>query len=156
MNSLPPGKFIADNQNDFDIKNDENTQNCSSSLCVDEFLADPVDTDSMYSVSPGVKQSNDAVESSISDLTHSKETISKFDHKNGLIETEESKEFQQENPICDDEPGNIEGEKNNIEWPSTEFTNIESNLSTQLVQKQHCDELSAQVTIEFSFCINNT
>lgn len=151
-----PGKFITDTQKDVDIKNDASTQNCSPPPSVDEYLADPVDIDRIYSANPDEKQSGDAVESSLSDLTQSKNITLKFDDKDGpgdkaeeplLLSHESNKEVHQEKPAHVEEPGKVEEEENDIEWASQECTKLESHLSADVLEKQHSHDSLAQVTI---------
>ncbi|KAF7830270.1 protein tesmin/TSO1-like CXC 2 [Senna tora] len=154
--SLQLRKFVTDNQKDLDINNDANTQHCSSSPCVesvDEYLADPAEIDCMYpghSVKPDAKQSNDTGESSPHGLTHSKETISNFDDKNGpgdkveepLILLEESKNNYQEMLTFVDEPGKV-GEKIDVQCAK-----LDSTMSADLAfEKQRCDDSLAQCAV---------
>ncbi|XP_054796275.1 uncharacterized protein LOC129301701 [Prosopis cineraria] len=145
--SLPPG-FIADG------KNDSNAQHCSPSLCVesvDEYLADPSDIDHLssgHSVNPDVKQSNEHVESSLNDFTHSKKAISKVDDKKGpgdkmnepSLLLGESEASYQEKPRLVDEAEKVEGEKA-VEWPSQECAKSESILSVdRVLEKRRSDD----------------
>lgn len=79
VNELQPG-LITDIKED-DTKDSLSVQPSSSSGCVDEYLADPVEADcanSAYNVN--LKQSNNLLESSASGLLDSKNL--KFDEKN--------------------------------------------------------------------------
>ena len=156
----PPGKFITDAEKDFDVKNDANTQNCSPQPSVDEYLADPVDIDQMYSANPDVKQSNDD-ESSLSDSTRSKKIISESDSKDGpadkadkpLLLLEESNKVQKR-PAYVEEPGQIEGEIKDVEWASQGRTKVESNSSADVFKKQHSHDSLAQRTIGSSSLVS--
>ncbi|KAI4316303.1 hypothetical protein L6164_024295 [Bauhinia variegata] len=110
---LPPVKVITDAQKDLLIKNGGNMQHRSSSPCVNEYLVDHVDV---------VKQSNEIVESSQSDVPCSKEIISKFhghsDNYEGV-----------------DEPYKLEGEKTDVGSLSKECGKSE---------KQQCDNSFVQ------------
>ncbi|KAI4337337.1 hypothetical protein L6164_015768 [Bauhinia variegata] len=123
--SLLPGNVITDTQKDLVIKNDENTQHCSSSPRVDEYLVDPVDVDCMYtthSVNPDVKQFNDAVESS----------------------QEESKDV--------DEPENIEDEITDVgglskECAKSERQQCRNSFSQDLQEYEDCGEMGPNSSI---------
>lgn len=150
--SLSEG-FITDTQKDFNIKNDENSQNCSPTPSVDEYLADPGDIDQMYSVNPDEEQSTVVVESSVNFLTDSKEIILKFDRKDSpsdkaeepLPLSEESSMVHQERPAS--RKASIEGEKDGVEWTSQEHTNLESNSAVDVFDKQYCHDSHPQVNI---------
>ncbi|KAK7260869.1 hypothetical protein RIF29_27168 [Crotalaria pallida] len=146
-----PGEFITDTTlKAADVKNDENTRHCSPPPSVDEYLADPVDTDPIYSANnPDVKQSDDTVASS----SQSKEITLKYDDsKDGhgdkaeepLRLSQESNKFHQEKPVNVEEPEKLEEEKNDVERASQEHTNLESNLSADVLETQHSHDSLAQ------------
>ena len=76
--------LITDIKED-DTKDSVSVQPSSSSGCVDEYLADPVEADcanSAYSVNLKLKQSNNVLQSSVNDFLEPKNL--KFDDKNDV------------------------------------------------------------------------
>lgn len=132
-----PERFATDTQQDIGLRNDTNTQSCSFPTSVDEYLADPGDTDEMYSVNPDVEQSTYAVESEPSNLTRTKKVILKCngnDDPGDKAEepsplSEESNEIHQERPVENPE---TEGDKRVVERVSQEHTKLESNLAADV------------------------
>ncbi|OIW09275.1 hypothetical protein TanjilG_01246 [Lupinus angustifolius] len=113
-----PGSFTTDTtQTDVVIKNDANTQNCSPSASVDEYLADPVDIDRIYSANPDVKLSDDAIET----LKHGSEDGPGDRAEQTLLLSQESNKFHQEKPACVEEPGKVEEQKLSADVLETQY-----------------------------------
>ncbi|PON57904.1 Lin-54-like protein [Parasponia andersonii] len=127
------------------------THPCSSSGCIDEFLADLEDEEceNSYSATPSLKHSNDALGSLQSASNNSKETTLKFGDKNGmepdagtelevlLVSLEQAKKDIQGEPKSDAEPIKIEEEKKDSEWQSNECPNIRIGVHVGHASKKH-------------------
>ncbi|KAL9376261.1 hypothetical protein Peur_030381 [Populus x canadensis] len=150
-------RLIIDVQKSNNINNhSEQNQPGSFSGCVDEYLSDPVDVDcadSVNLVSQNVKRSDDAHQSSESNLTNSKIDILESD---GIIDMETKGDASQAMPEQDGEDPKeqstsetkkekIEEEGNIVERPSHVCPNFVSDLLVDHASRQQqCDTSGAQ------------
>ncbi|KAJ6862294.1 CRC domain-containing protein TSO1-like isoform X1 [Populus alba x Populus x berolinensis] len=141
-------RLIVDVQKSNNINNNsEQDQPGSFSGCVDEYLSDPVDVDCAYSVnlvSQDVKRSDDAHQSSESNLTKSKIAILESD---GIIDMETKGDASQAMPEQDGKDPKeqstsetkkekIEEEGNIVEQPSHVCPNFVSDLVVDHASRQ--------------------
>ncbi|KAJ6856442.1 hypothetical protein NC651_038155 [Populus alba x Populus x berolinensis] len=150
-------RLIVDVQKSNNINNNsEQDQPGSFSGCVDEYLSDPVDVDcadSVNLVSQNVKRSDDAHQSSESNLTKSKIAILESD---GIIDMETKGDESQAMPEQDGEDPKeqstsetkkekIEEEGNIVEQPSHVCPNFVSDLLVDHASRQQqCNTSGAQ------------
>ncbi|KAL3566153.1 hypothetical protein D5086_031568 [Populus alba] len=150
-------RLIVDVQKSNNINNNsEQDQPGSFSGCVDEYLSDPVDVDCAYSVnlvSQDVKRSDDAHQSSESNLTKSKIAILESD---GIIDMETKGDASQAMPEQDGKDPKeqstsetkkekIEEEGNIVEQPSHVCPNFVSDLVVDHASRQQqCNTSGAQ------------
>ncbi|KAJ6674031.1 PROTEIN TESMIN/TSO1-LIKE CXC 2 [Salix viminalis] len=149
-------RLIVDVQKRNNINNSEQHQPGSFSGCVDEYLSDPVDVDCADSdnlVSPNVKRSDDAHQSSESNLTNSKIAILESD---GIIDMgmkgdpsqdmpEQDGEDPKEQSTSETKRGKIEEEGNIVEQPSHVCPSFVSDLLVDHASRQQqCDTSGAQ------------
>lgn len=160
--------FITDAHKDAEIKKYAQAQPCSSSGCVDEYFADPVELDTVHSAdsaNASLNQSSILPESSATGLPASKNTI-KFDDKNDMgkdAETEVkaplilSKQAQEDlhgKPAFDMKSLNTEEQQKGGRWPTDVWPTIESDFSVDhAFQRQQYEDASSQVTQNFAFYI---
>ncbi|KAJ7958753.1 Protein tesmin/TSO1-like [Quillaja saponaria] len=137
--SLLPNELVNDAQKDCDFKNYANTQSCSSSVCVDEYLADHVKVDCdnpVHSFEPEVKQSDEVPKSSVGGLNNLRESILTFEDKNVGGENVRM-------PVVSSEQ--MLQEERGVEQPHKEVPDLKSSLSLTLAsQKQQFEESFAQ------------
>ncbi|KAJ6295480.1 hypothetical protein OIU78_023492 [Salix suchowensis] len=145
-------RLIVDVQKRNNINNSEQHQPGSFSGCVDEYLSDPVDVDcadSVNLVSPNVKRSDDAHQSSESNLTNSKIAILESD---GIIDMGMKGDASQDMPEQDlgEDPkeqstsetkrGKFEEEGNIVEQPSHVCPSFVPDLLVDHASRQQqCD-----------------
>ncbi|KAJ6434957.1 hypothetical protein OIU84_000244 [Salix udensis] len=149
-------RLIVDVQKINNINNSEQHQPGSFSGCVDEYLSDPVDVDCADSdnlVSPNVKRSDDAHQSSESNLTNSKITILESD---GIIDVgmkgdasqdmpEQDGEVPKEQSTSETKREKNEEEGNIVEQPSRVCPSFASDLLVDHASRQQqCDTSGAQ------------
>lgn len=150
--ALCQSRVITETQKDCEVNEVFETHPCSSSGCIDEFLADleEVDCENSYSTTPSL-HSNDAVVSSQHGSDNAKETILVVDDKNGtgtdagtelevlLVSSKQAKTNIQGEPNSDAEPTKIEEGKKDCERPSNECPNIKNGLHVgHACGKQDC------------------
>lgn len=146
--------LITETQKDCEVNEFSETHPCSSSGCIDEFLADleEVDCENSYSA-------NDALKSSRSGSNNSKEAILTFDDKNGvgtdagtelevlLVSSEQAERDIPGEPKSDADPIKIEEKRKDSKWPSNESPIIKIGLHVgHASKKQDCVHSLAQVT----------
>ncbi|KAB5513932.1 hypothetical protein DKX38_027838 [Salix brachista] len=153
-------RLIVDVQKRNNINNSEQHQPGSFSGCVDEYLSDPVDVDcadSVNLVSPNVKRSDDAHQSSESNLTNSKIAILESD---GIIDMgtkgnasqdmpEQDGEDPKEQSTSETKREKNEEEGNIVEQPSHVCPSFVSDLLVDHASRQQqCDTSGAQLLHE--------
>ncbi|KAM3711469.1 hypothetical protein ACJW31_01G110500 [Castanea mollissima] len=138
---------------------DDPAQPCSSSGCVDEYFADPVELDTVHSAdsaNASLNQSSILPESSATGLPASKNTI-KFDDKNDmgkaagtevkapLILSKQAQEDLHGKPAFDVKSLNSEEQQRDGQWPTDVCPTIESDLSVDhAFQRQQYEDASSQ------------
>ena len=158
-------RLIVDVLKRNNINNSEQDQPGSFSGCVDEYLSDPVDVDcadSVNLVSPNVKRSDDAHQSSESNLTNSKIAILESD---GIIDMgmkgdasqdmpEQDGEDPKEQSTSETKKEKFEEEGNIVEQPSHVYPSFVSDLLVDHASRQQQRDTSgAQVIPVFVlFC----
>ncbi|CAK7353606.1 unnamed protein product [Dovyalis caffra] len=149
--------LIVDAQKSNNVNNSEQDQLGSSSGCVDEYLSDPVDADCADSVNllnPNVKKSDDALQSSESNLTNLKIAVLETDDINDKgtkgdacqAMPEQDGEDPKEQSASETKMAKIEEEGSIVEQPSHVCPNFGSDLLVDHASRQQqCDTSEAQV-----------
>ncbi|KAE8657929.1 Protein tesmin/TSO1-like CXC 2 [Hibiscus syriacus] len=120
--------LVTDIRNEDDNKDNVSVQPSSSSGCVDEYLADPVESDcvnSAYAVNSNLKQSNNVLQSSVSGLADSKNI--KIGNKNNV---------------------GIENEQGAAQGLSDELQKFESDTFDLSSKEKECKNLVPQKVVE--------
>ncbi|KAL5783153.1 hypothetical protein ACOSP7_008182 [Xanthoceras sorbifolium] len=147
------GRLVADTQKDSSMKNFAQVQPDISSRRVGEYLSDQAEVDcanlTTYEVNPN-EQYADLLQSSVSSITHLKESISKFDNNNKMKMKVDAplalsaKEKLQGESTFDINLMKIGEEQACSALPSNEC-NTESNFFIDLAsKKERCENTSAQ------------
>ena len=152
--------LIVDAQTSDNVNNSEQDQPGSSSGCVDEYLSDPVDADcadSVNLVNPNVKKSNDALQSSESNLTNFKIVESDDINDKGTkrevsqARPEQDGEDPKEPPTSENKTEKIKEEGSLSKQPSHVCPNFGSDLLVDHASRQQCYTSGAQVITAFIF-----
>lgn len=140
---------------DVDTNDSLQTEPCVSSGDVDEYLADPVDTECVHSShidTPNLKRSDDKHESLLCSSCDPETTMLKSDYRDGvgtveipLVSEGAENEIGRE-PTFDGMAVNIEEEPNDSEWPCNEFSNMKSGLHFSSTAMNPHQDLNTQVT----------
>lgn len=151
--------LVAKVEKECDIKDSVQDQPCSSSGCVDEYLADTMEADSAisaHSAGSCLNQSNDALQSLQSGFTDSNNTTATFfDKKNISVDKkrevdaspallEQDEDELQGKSAFNVKPVPIDGKQRGGERTSTEVLNVESNLSVDYASEQLYESSVAQ------------
>lgn len=155
--------LVAKVEKECDIKDSVQDQPCSSSGCVDEYLADTMEADSAisaHSAGSCLNQSNDALQSLQSGFTDSNNTTARFfDKKNISVDKkreldaspallEQAEDELQGKSAFNVKPVPTDGKQRGGERTSTEVLNVESNLSVDYASEQLHESSVAQVTAD--------
>ncbi|XP_022755328.1 CRC domain-containing protein TSO1-like [Durio zibethinus] len=149
--------LVADIKKVDDTKDSMSVQPSSSSGCVDEYLADPVEADcanSAYLVNLNLKQSNNVLESSANGLLDSKNL--KFDDKDDVekevdaaqLLSGKSEEGFERTLTFDVKPLKITKEQHDARGISDECQKFESNMFDLSSQEKECKHLDHQIVVE--------
>lgn len=150
--------LVTDIKNEEDNKDNVAVQLGSSSECVDEYLADPVETDcanSAYSVNLNSKQSNNVLQSSANGLLDLKNI--KFGSKNNVgrevdaaqLLSGQSEESIERKLTSDDKLLKIENEQGSAPGISDGFQKFESDRFDLSSKEKECKNFGPQVIIDF-------
>lgn len=159
INILQRG-LITDTKEDCDAKNSLQSEPCSSSGCIEEYLADFKDVDCLntaYSDTTSLKGTDNASKSLFSGSKESKVAALRFDDKSGLctdaatvVEAhldllEKTKKDIQGKPKSDAEPINVEEEQK--DGAPNKCLNIESGLLvSHAFEENDCQNSHSEVT----------
>ncbi|XP_021277538.1 protein tesmin/TSO1-like CXC 4 [Herrania umbratica] len=149
--------LITDIKKEDDTKDSVSIQPSSSSGCVDEYLADPVEADcanSEYSMNLNCKESNDAFQSSVNGLLETKNL--KFTDKNDVgrevdaaqLLSAQSEEGLERKLTSHVKPVKIEDEQHAGQVKSDECPEFESDVFDLSSQEKECKNLDAQKVVE--------
>ncbi|XVE98584.1 hypothetical protein REPUB_Repub03eG0118500 [Reevesia pubescens] len=150
-------ELITDVKKEDDTKDSVSVQPSSSSVGVDEYLADPVEADcanSAFAVNLNLEQSNNVLQSSPNGLLDSKSL--KFDDKNDVgrevdasqLLSGQSEESLERQLTFDVKPLDIENEQHGGQGISDECQKFESDVFDLPSQGKECKNLDPQKVLE--------